>query len=86
MNLPADQLVVDCGSAPDGFSCEQRELGTFGTCLQGTCHRHCKTPEQCSDPRDHDADLGDQSADPRDHVTMRRSWRSRCRVTRILLT
>jgi hypothetical protein len=41
-----------------------------------------------ADPRDHDADLADQSADPGDHdapiraITMRRSSRSRWRVTR----
>jgi hypothetical protein len=41
-----------------------------------------------ADPRDHDPDLGDQSADPGDHdapiraITMRRSSRSRWRVTR----
>jgi len=39
--------------------------------------------DRVSDPRDHDADLGDQAPDPGDHdapilaITMRRSSRSR---------
>lgn len=52
--FPADQLVMgecsvesqdaDAGpseSLTDGFSCQQVELGEFGTCYAGRCHRRC---------------------------------------------
>lgn len=48
--FPADQLVVECGSETDGFSCEQRELGAFGTCFSGRCRRRCDPKARPADP------------------------------------
>jgi hypothetical protein len=44
-DLPADQLVIECGEATDGFSCRHSDLGVFGTCFEGSCRRRCSRPD-----------------------------------------